>query len=231
MKKTKIVGILGGMGPHATIDIYNLILDSFRVKKEWEYPHVVITSNPKMPSRTRAYLFNEESPVSYLIKEARRLESAEVDFIIVPCNSAHYFLPKVRSEIKTEILDMIHLTSEFIVKKYPKVKKVAVLAGEVPIGAKLYDQKLEQHSIQVLPITVEDQKTLRLAIDMVKHQSFNETVQSRVNLLIEKLIKNGAELIILACTELPLILRDYKTSVPFIDPNKILVAETIFRLK
>jgi len=225
----KIIGILGGMGPYATIDVYKLILDSIHAENERDYPHIIITSNPQMPSRTRAFLFGEKSPVPYLIKEARRLESAGADFIIVPCNSAHLFLEEVRKNIGIEILDIVKITVEHIKKKYPYFKKICVLGGEIVLEGALYERDLKEKNIDVIRLHDKDKALLRKTIDMIKHNKFDSNLVVEFNDLISRVIKMGAEAIVLGCTELPILFRDIKASVPVIDSNRLIVEYAIRR--
>ena len=84
----RTVGILGGMGPHATADFFALLVRLTPAEKDWNHLHIVVENNPRIPSRTRAFLFGEESPVPYLVAGAKRLEAAGAQVIVVPCNSA-----------------------------------------------------------------------------------------------------------------------------------------------
>ncbi len=106
------VGILGGMGPYATLAFYQCILDNTPAQKDWEHLRLIIDSNPKIPSRTRAFLFGEADPVPMMARSAKSLQEAGADFVVLPCNSAHYFLPRVR-----EIVDVPFLA------QFPKAPK------------------------------------------------------------------------------------------------------------
>lgn len=221
-KNTKIIGILGGMGPFATIDIYKEILDSVEVKTEREYPHVVINSNPKIPSRTRSFLFNEKSPVEGMIKEAKSLEKIGVDFIIIPCNSAHYFLQEVRKSIETEIVDMVEVVADYIHKKFPTIKKAGLLGGEVILGSDIYERSLCKYGITIIKPSEDKNNLVRSCIDMIKHNSITTSVKLEFVNLINSLIDEGSEIIILGCTEFPILFRNFAFKVPFIDTTKVL---------
>jgi aspartate racemase len=231
MTFTKTIGILGGMGPYASIDIYRIILDSIQVEKEWEYPHVIINSNPTIPSRTRAFLFGETSPVPDMIAAAKALERAGADFILLPCNSAHYFLNDVKAEVGIEIVDLIAETCRRVADEHPSVKRVAVLGGEVTLQGGLYQKGFKPYGISVEPITPSAERTLRQGIDMIKHNRREADVLSDFFALVEGLVRSGAHAVILACTEFPLIFRDLSLHVPLIDPNFILAQVAIGKAK
>lgn len=213
------IGILGGMGHFATINLYRRIISSIKVSRENQYPHIVINSNPKIPSRTRAFLFNETSPVKGMIREAKVLENTGVDYILIPCNSAHYFLPEVKKSVKTEIVDMVKLTCDYIKINYPKAKKVGIVGGEVILRSTLYDDLLPMETVK--PEKYEELR-IRKMIDDVKHNKMNTENINDLTKIMDSLIKKGAELVILACTELPLIPYNHK-KVPVIDSTQRLV--------
>ncbi|GAJ09165.1 unnamed protein product, partial [marine sediment metagenome] len=89
----KIIGILGGMGPEATIDLFYKIIKFNPSEKDQDHLRIIIDNNPKIPDRTAAILGKGEDPLPALQETARNLEKAGANFIIIPCNTAHYFLP------------------------------------------------------------------------------------------------------------------------------------------
>jgi len=213
------IGILGGMGHFATINLYRRIISSIKVSKENQYPHIIINSNPKIPSRTRAFLFNETSPVHGMIREAKVLEKAGVDYILIPCNSAHYFLQEVKKGVNVKIIDMVKLTCDYVNKEYPKVKKVGIVGGEVILRSALYDNLLDMETVK--PEKYEE-LILRKIIDSIKHNKMNTEHITDFESILNNLVKKGAELIIIACTELPIMLFNHK-KVPVIDSTQMLV--------
>ena len=138
IKKEKIVGILGGMGPYATVYFFKQIVDSTPAKKDREHLHVLIDNNVKIPSRTRAILYNEISPVRLMIKSINKLALWGADFVVVPCNSAHFFYEQVIKAIKIPWLNMIKIVSQAL-KKSQK-KQPLILGGYITIKKKLYSK-------------------------------------------------------------------------------------------
>lgn len=223
----KIIGLIGGMGPFATIDFYTQMLNMLQVKTERDYPKVIISSNPQMPSRTRAFLFNEQSPACAISKEIKKLHYAGADFIVIICNSAHFFLPQIKdilefsSDVQAdiEIIDMVPIVAQHIANNY-LLSKVAVLGGEVIMQSSMYSDALKQYGIETIPILSCDIKALRYIIDIIKHN-----VNSSIDIipLCNKWIKKGAKAFILCCTELPMIFRDLDINIPIINGNEILM--------
>ena len=108
----KIIGILGGMGPNATADLYLRIIRATPAKTDQDHLRVIIYSNPKVPNRSTAIIGSGQSPLPELIMAGRKLEESGADFIIIPCNTAHYFLQDLQKELGIPVLDMIRISSK-----------------------------------------------------------------------------------------------------------------------
>ena len=93
----KIIGIIGGMGPAATIDLYKKIVENTPAEKDQEHIHVIIDSYPQIEDRTEYILYGGKNPAPRLIESAKRLESAGADALIMPCNTAHYFAKDIEN--------------------------------------------------------------------------------------------------------------------------------------
>jgi len=88
-QKEKTIGILGGMGPYATVELFSKILKFTPARKDQEHLRIIIDNNLKIPDRTEAILGNGKSLLPEMIATAKNLEKAKVDFILIPCNTAH----------------------------------------------------------------------------------------------------------------------------------------------
>ena len=222
---SKTIGVLGGMGPYATLDFLRLILDLTTAKRESEHYRVIVDSNPKIPSRTRAYLFGDADPVPMMRESVLNLMHAGADFIVLPCNSAHYFLPRVFDGISIKVVDMVESTSGVIIQH--GWKKVGVLAGEVTVGSQLYERYLTPNDVCVVHVSEDEQKGVRRIIEDVKNNKISIQTRTIFADLIDTLIKNGAQSIILGCTELQAIVRDLKLNIPIIDSLEVLARAAI----
>jgi len=110
----KIIGILGGMGPEATLDCFARIIKNTPAKKDQEHLRVIIDSNPKVPDRTAAIIGEGESPIPTLVAGCLSLQRAGADFIIIPCVSAHFFLEEIQEQIELPILSIFDAIAETI---------------------------------------------------------------------------------------------------------------------
>lgn len=222
MEKTKVIGVLGGYGPYATNDFYRLLLNAINAKKDWDYPHVIIDSNPRIPSRARAFLYNEESPIPYMLQGIERLKNAGADFFICPCNTAHYFLRQI-DHFPLPFLDMVNLTLEHIVSD--NVKKIGILGSEVTVMTNIYEEKLIENNIEVENVhQIED---VRFIIEAGKQNKNIEDARTLMIHLINKFKEKGADAVIYACTELPIILPIDQSPLKVYDSSNILATEAI----
>ena len=131
----KVIGVLGGMGPEATLSLYEEIIRATPASKDQEHIRVIIDSNPKVPDRTAAIIGNGESPVPEMVKSGKALERAGADFIIIPCISAHFFLEELREKLNLPIISAFEATADQIVGEHPEIKTVGLLATTGTIQA------------------------------------------------------------------------------------------------
>ena len=224
----KIIGILGGMGPEATIDLFYKIIKFTPAEKDQNHLRIIIDNNPKIPDRTAAILGKGEDPLPALQETARNLEKAGADFIIIPCNTAHYFLSSIQESVKIPILNMIEETVKETQKKNSSIKKVGLLASIGTYKTKIYHQHFKKFNIEVISPEEKDKEEVMKAIYAVKAGNLSEGIKISILKIAQKLIDKGSEALIAGCTEIPLILKEGDVSVPIIDPTRVL-AETAVR--
>ena len=201
----KTIGILGGMGPAATADLMMKIVNLTDAACDQDHIPMIIDSNTRIPDRTAAIKGIGESPVAEMLASARRLENAGADFIIVPCNTAHYFLPGIEDEISIPFVRMPVETANLLKQK--GVKTAAVLATEGTILSGQYDKVLSEKGIRTLnPSPEQQEKLMSLIYDYIKKGITDpaELPRDEIAEIVEDLESQGAEALLLACTELPL---------------------------
>lgn len=223
------IGVVGGMGPYATLALFKAILDNTPAQKDWDHPRVLIDNNPKIPSRTRAFLFGEADPVPHVVASAEGLRTAGADFVIMPCNSAHYFLPRVREATDVPFVDMIEATGRMVVAV--GARRVGVLGGEVTAQGGVYERYLASAGVEVLHVTADEQKSVRAVIEDAKLNRVSPATCARVQDLIDRLERRGAQAVILGCTELPLAMAGVTARTPIIDSLDALARAAVARAK
>ena len=227
----KIIGILGGMGPEATIDLFYKIIKFTPAEKDQEHLRIIIDNNPKISDRTAAILGKGEDPLPALRETAQNLEKAGADFIIIPCNTAHYFLSSIQESVKIPVLNMIEETVKETRKKIPQIKKVGLLASIGVYKTKIYHQHFKKYNIEVISPEAKDKEKVMKVIYAVKAGDLSEEVKKNIISVAQKLIDKGAEAIITGCTEIPLILKEGDVSVPIIDPTQVLAEAAVQKAK
>ncbi|ALV62187.1 Aspartate racemase [Thermococcus sp. 2319x1] len=220
----KVIGILGGMGPLATVDLFKRIVLKTPAKKDQEHPRIIIYNNPKIPDRTAYILGKGENPLPELIDSAKKLEKWGADFIIMPCNTAHYFADEIQKAIKIPLINMIEETASHV--EALGVKRVGILATTGTIVSGIYQKALEKRGIEALVPSGEDQEKVMKAIyEGVKAGD----IEPGRKLLLEvaKKLENEVEAIIAGCTEVSVALKPEDLSVPLVDPMDILAEKAV----
>ena len=223
----KTIGILGGMGPLATADLFRKITCLTKADCDNDHIRVYIDSNARIPDRTAAILAGGTDPVPEMTSALRHLEDCGADCIIMPCNTAHYFLPQLQAKTEIPFLSMLSATAKTCAAKYPG-KTAAVLGTKGTLATGLYDRALETESVRfLLPEETERDELMRLIYDVVKASKplLPETEAWRA--LLDGLRARGADYFILGCTELPILADTLPVSGPFVDPTAELAKAAI----
>ena len=229
----KTIGILGGMGPEATLDCFGKIIKNTPAKTDQDHLRVVIDSNPGIPDRIAAILGDGESPVPALIAGCRVLEKAGADFIIIPCVTVHFFLPEIQERTELPILSIFDAVAETISRDYPEVKTVGLLGTIATVESGLFQNRLADENINILLPDSAAQTKILDAIKGIKDVRSSRTRSEITTDLIEaarSLIDKkpeGARAIIAGCTEIPLALGQEHLSVPYFDSLAILARAAI----
>ena len=225
----KKVGIIGGMGPAATCDHMMKIINMTDAASDQEHIHVLVDSNINIPDRTEALLHGGEDPVPEMLASAKRLESIGADFLILPCNTAHCFVPRLENQVSIPFLSMPDETAALLSRK--GVKTAAVLATDGTVQSGLYGKALASKGIEAIYPNDEQQKLLMsLIYDYIKKgiTDPSKLPHDQIVAIVDDLRSRGAEALLLACTELPLAFDitgiDDDTCV---DPTRVLAAAAI----
>lgn len=209
MQSGKVIGILGGMGPRATVSFFDLVTKLTPAEKDWDHVRLVIDSNPHIPSRTRHYLYNEESPAEGMIESCKKLERWPVDVIVIPCNSACFFLPEIQPKIDVPILNIIEIASEALKKNDQNIKSCIVLGGRITYAEQTYKPYLKKHDVQFIQHDEELQGEIEDAIYFIKDHDDPGPVYEKWRDIRDAIFsKYNPDAIILGCTEFACIL-DY----------------------
>ncbi len=225
----KTIGILGGMGPLATVELFKRILALTPATRDQDHLRILIDNNPQIPDRTAAILGGGESPLPMMVQSARNLERAGADFLIIPCNTAHHWLSQLEEVVSIPVIDMVSETVAEVATNKPPLQTIALLATTGTIMTSLYQQALAEKDITVLVPTREEQGELMSVIYRIKARDYevNESLQQTTKRLLDR----GAQGLITGCTELSLVLKKEETVCPLFDPLSVLAQRAVARAK
>ncbi|MGD9568886.1 MAG: aspartate/glutamate racemase family protein [Sedimentibacter sp.] len=222
----KTIGIIGGMGPLATVDLYRRIVLRTKALRDQEHIHVLIDSNTNIPDRTKAIIANGEDPTVELIKSAKMLEEAGADFLIMPCNTAHYFIDKIKESVQIPFVNMLEETVKYTYDKYGKDIVVGIMATDGTIKSKVYEDHYNKLGIKTVVPEKTQEKIMKFIYDIIKSGKY-EVGTDLLFECVEELKKKGAEAFLLGCTELSSAQYLYNIEGPFINPMEILTEASI----
>ena len=189
---SKIVGVLGGMGPYATLTFFQSLLQLTPVAKDWDHLRIIIDDNPHIPSRTRHLLYGEKSPVEGMLQSCLKLERYPVDMIVLPCNSAAVFIQEIQPHLNIPLLNICEITVNALVRNYPTVRRVAVLGGFVTYTLQSYKPYLELHDIELLDHGARIQQDSEQLIEAIKIEPASGEHKQSMEALVMRLKKKLA---------------------------------------
>tara|TARA_B100000965_G_scaffold309995_1_gene269314 strand:+ start:1199 stop:1894 length:696 start_codon:yes stop_codon:yes gene_type:complete len=221
-----MIGILGGMGTQAGLDFCNKLSLINRGKTDQQYPLFILYNKsniPKRPENIKKYY----NVLKSLIKGCHLLQKNKCKFIVMPCNTAHYWHKDLQKKIKIPIISMpkeVYLHSK---KNCKKNSKIGILCTEATLKTKVYNKYFDKNFNLISPKQSIQKTSVNKSIKLVKMGKVREA-EKAIRPAVSYLIKNKCKKIILGCTELPIAIFAYKSfkkikkSKIFIDPNLLL---------
>lgn len=219
-----VVGILGGMGPEATVDLMRRVVAATPAEDDIDHIHLIIDNNPQVPSRIAALIEGTgESPLSTLQTMARRLETAGAQLLAMPCNTAHHYLPGIRQAVDIPCLDMVVLCALHL--RDLRASRVGLLASTAVLTLGLYEHALASLGITV--VVPAEQERLMAVIRAVKRGDQSAAVRSAFAQIASQLADGGVDRLVLACTELSVLADSLAVDTPVVDALDVLVTEIV----
>lgn len=224
----KTIGIIGGMGPLATAKLFERIVTNSGAAADQEHPRVLIDNNTNIPDRTSFILGRGVDPIPELIKSAVGLEKMGADFLIMPCNTAHFFLREISESIEIPFIDMLEETLKEAAKTVSD-GRIGLLATDGTIKSGIYDKRAADHGLKLIHPEPEDQANVMKFIYGIKSgnlSSYSEDFQE----VVKKIANKGLKAVILGCTELSVAI-DYlelDKRITYLDPLTIIARRALF---
>lgn len=201
-----ILGVLGGMGPLATVDFFHKIVEETRVNVDQQHIPVIIDSVPHIPCRVAAILSGGESPFPHMLAGLQRLEKAGAECAVIACNTAHFWYDELAAASGMPMLHIVDAVAEELTRHDAMQKPVGLLATEATLSAGIYQKRLADRKADFLLLSSDERAELVLpAIAMVKQHKL-EPAGRLLERAIALLQQRGAGACVLACTELPVAL-------------------------
>lgn len=222
--KDLVIGVLGGMGTYATINLFKQYAEVFPAEKEWERPRIIIDNRCTMPSRVRAFLYHENvdelvDEMTDSISNLLRVGGSNIR-IILACNTSHLFLPRIFEKIPDAEQSVINIIDACVQKiDRDKVKQVSLLASEGTIESDIYQTALARRGICCLAPEKNEYSRLRECIEAVKQNEYSDEIRKIFNSLMDRNVP-----CILGCTELPILYEKYKDGISVQVYDPILIA-------
>lgn len=201
-KENMVVGVLGGMGSYATLNIFKKYLEKFQAEKEWERPRIIIDNNCTMPSRVRAILFNEDREIlnNEINRSIKSLIQAGATDVFLACNTSHFFLDGIIDDFSNYNCKIHNIIKECIdYLEQIGNKNVYLIASEGTIQAGIFDKKSEKINFVY---SKEDFVTIRKFIESVKQ---NKITKQIIDEFVVFLNNASEDIVVLGCTELPVL--------------------------
>ncbi|MBE0635690.1 amino acid racemase [Candidatus Bipolaricaulota bacterium] len=199
-KSSKTIGILGGMGPAATVEFFRRLVAATPAAFDQAHVRILIDNNPHVPDRTNAIFGNGPDPGPALAAMARGLASSGADFLTMPCNTGHAFKDAIREAVDIPFVDRIEETARVLT-----VKKVGLLATTATVRTGLFRTACDDHGIELVTPSEVDQDLVMDIIRRVKAGGAGLSVRSHAASIVARLAEEGAEAVIAGCTEISLI--------------------------
>ncbi len=221
----KVLGVIGGLGPIATAHFMELVIRMTDAQTDQQHLDMIIYNFPSIPDRTGYILDNtQESPLPHMISIGENLMQQGADFIAIPCVTAHYFYRELENAISVPVINGVRETAAHL--KEQGITTAGIMATDGTISAGLFARELESLGITpVIPSAKRQKDVMHLIYNNIKAN--RPADMERFHAVSRELHENGAEAIILGCTELSLIKRDYPIGAGFIDAMEVLAQRSV----
>lgn len=221
----KRLGIIGGLGPMATAYFLRLIIEMTDAKTDQEHIEIILHNKPQIPDRTRYILgLSQENPMPELLQTGKGLVEQGAEVIAIPCITAHFFQKELEEQIGRPIVHAIEETAKYL--QMEKITRVGLMATDGTIQSRLFRSILEKYGITcVVPDEENQKKVMHIIYNNVKAGLPGEMDKFRE--VADYLFADGAEVILLGCTELSLLKRDEKLGKGFLDVLEVLTRQVV----
>lgn len=230
------LGVVGGVGPAATVDFMDKVVANTPAGKDQDHIKMVVEHNPQIPDRTANLLRAETDPTIALYATCQRLADAGADAIAIPCNTAHAFIARIQQHLDVPIINMLHETIALIVLQHGASTPLGLLATSGTVQSRVYHEAARAAGLNIITPGHESQALVIEAIygpRGIKAGFTGGICKEQLLVVAEHLCELGAGVLILGCTELPLVLAHAdafplgRHQVAMVDPTTVLALKCV----
>ena len=226
-EQQKTAGVIGGMGPEATVDFMSRVLALTPAKADQDHVRMIVHNNPQVPDRQVDTPEQHTAVMAALAVMASDLEQIGADFLVMPCNTAHGFLDEVCATSGIPFISIIDETVTAVRLAKSDATRVGLLATDVCLASDLYQRALGAADLTVLLPSPIGQSTIMELVFRIKAGEQGPDVVAAMHRQADELIRQGAEVVIAGCTEIPLVIIPEDLAVPYLSSTAVLAQRTV----
>ncbi len=226
-ERLKTVGVMGGMGPAATVDFLVRLLAEATARQEQDLLRVLTDNDPTVPDRNAALAGQGPSAGPSLAQMARGLHAAGAEILAMPCNAAHAYQGDIRAATPLPFVSIIDATVAEARRAVPRLRTVGVIAAGATIDARLYDTAFAKFDIATRVNDGPLRERFMAVLYRIKSGDMGPASKAEMRGIAVELIAQGAQAIVAGCTEVPLVLEQRDIQVPLVNSTDCLVAATL----
>ena len=224
---TRIAGVLGGMGPGATVDFMSRVISLTPADADQDHVRMLVNHNPTVPDRQIDSDQNKRAVEESLSDMALVLEKAGADFLVMPCNTAHGFIGRAVAAVSIPFVHIVTATVNAIGRTEPEATRIGLLATDACLNAGLYQSAGHDAGMALLLPSKSEQASIMQLVFRIKGGDQGSEVAHEMFNRANSLIQRGADVVIAGCTEIPLVISAERLTVPFLSSTDILAEQTV----
>ena len=223
----KIAGVMGGMGPDATVDFMAKVIALTDSGRDQDHVHMIVDQDPTVPNRQAAIASGNDDVSAHLTAMAQRLENAGADFLVLVCNTAHVFVDDLRVRTSIPFISIIDETIAEIDQQAPNARSVGIMATDGCLDTRIYQDAIEASGRTALEPDAEGTAELMRLISAIKAGDQGPDIADGMRAVARALVDRGADVIVGGCTEIPIVFEGDGFAVPVISSTNVLAARTL----
>jgi len=223
----KIAGVMGGMGPDATVDFMSRVIALTASGNDQDHVHMIVDQDPGIPNRQRAIREGTTDVTAALGAMAMRLETAGADFLVMVCNTAHVFLDDVYARTTIPFISIIDESVAAIDRIRAAAKQVGVMATDGCLDTGVYQDAIASSGRDALVPQGPEREQLMRLITAIKAGEQGDEIRTAMQAAANTLVEQGADIIIAGCTEIPIVFEGENCAVPVVSSTIVLAERTL----